>query len=60
MRGESSDGNRYIDAALKQGAAAVVTDSASEKPRPGVAWAVVQHGRRALAEMSAEFYGKPA
>jgi UDP-N-acetylmuramoyl-L-alanyl-D-glutamate--2,6-diaminopimelate ligase len=60
MRGESSDGNRYIDAALKQGAVAVVTDSATEKPRPGVAWAVVSHGRRALAQMSAEFYGHPA
>jgi UDP-N-acetylmuramoyl-L-alanyl-D-glutamate--2,6-diaminopimelate ligase len=60
MRGESSDGNGYIDAALKQGAVAVVTDSASEKPRPGVAWAAISHGRRALAEMSAGFYGKPA
>src|ERR1051325_1285475 len=60
MRGESSDGNRYIDAALKQGAVAVVTDSAQERPRPGIAWAVVSQGRRALAEMSAEFYGKPA
>jgi UDP-N-acetylmuramoyl-L-alanyl-D-glutamate--2,6-diaminopimelate ligase len=60
MRGESSDGNRYIDAAVKQGAAAVVTDSSSEQPRPGVAWAVIPHGRRALAQMSANFYGHPA
>ena len=27
MRGEATDGNRYIDAAVAQGAAAVVTDS---------------------------------
>ncbi len=27
MRGESTDGNRYIDAALERGAAAIVTDS---------------------------------
>src|SRR5579859_5159576 len=60
MRGESSDGNRYIDAALKQGAMAVVTDSEGEQPRPGVAWAVTPHGRRALATMSANFYGRPA
>ncbi|HET9840161.1 MAG TPA: UDP-N-acetylmuramoyl-L-alanyl-D-glutamate--2,6-diaminopimelate ligase [Candidatus Angelobacter sp.] len=60
IRGESSDGNRYIDAALKQGAAAVVTDSPGEQPRPGVAWAVIQNGRRALAAMSANFYGRPA
>jgi UDP-N-acetylmuramoyl-L-alanyl-D-glutamate--2,6-diaminopimelate ligase len=60
MRGESSNGNRYIDAALKQGAVAVVTDSSSEQQRPGVAWAVAPHGRRALAQMSANIYGHPA
>src|SRR5947209_11677423 len=60
MRGESSDGNRYIDAAIKQGAIAVVTDSALEQPRSDIAWAVVSHGRRALAQMSANFYDHPA
>src|SRR5947209_1205593 len=60
MRGESTDGNRYIDAALKNGAVAVVTDSQMERPRPGVAWAVVPHGRQALAQLSASFYGYPA
>src|SRR5579884_3579366 len=60
MRGESSDGNRYIDAALKQGAVAVVTDSDSEQRRPNAAWAVLPHGRRALAQMSANFYDHPA
>jgi UDP-N-acetylmuramoyl-L-alanyl-D-glutamate--2,6-diaminopimelate ligase len=60
MRGESSDGNKFIDQAIAAGAVAVVTDSAAEKPRPGVAWAVVPHGRRALARVSANFYKKPA
>src|SRR5271167_2860895 len=60
MRGESSDGNRFIDQAIAAGAVAVVTDSAEEKPRPGVAWAVVPNGRRALARISANFYKKPA
>lgn len=59
-RGESTDGNRYIDAALAQGAIAVVTDSAGEPRRPGVAWAVVEHGRKALAMIGANFYGHPA
>ena len=59
MRGEATDGNRYIDAALKAGAIAVVTDSAEEKPRAGAAWAVVPHGRRALARISANFYKHP-
>ena len=60
MRGEATDGNRYIDAAIADGAVAIVTDSAQEKPRPGVAWAQVSHGRRALARISANFYHRPA
>jgi UDP-N-acetylmuramoyl-L-alanyl-D-glutamate--2,6-diaminopimelate ligase len=60
MRGESSDGNRFIDQAIQAGAVAVVTDSAAEKPRPGVGWALVPHGRRALARVSANFYKRPA
>src|SRR4029077_13667631 len=59
-RGESSDGNRFIDQAIKGGAVGVVTDSAAEKVRDKVAWAVVPHGRRALARLSANFYKKPA
>jgi UDP-N-acetylmuramoyl-L-alanyl-D-glutamate--2,6-diaminopimelate ligase len=60
MRGEDTDGNRYIDRAIEQGATAIVTDSASEPQRAGVAWGQVAHGRRALARISANFYGQPA
>src|SRR5580700_10308166 len=60
MRGESSNGNRFIDQAIQAGAVAVVTDSAEEKPRPNVGWAVVPNGRRALARLSANFYKRPA
>ena len=60
MRGESTDGNRFIDKAIASGAVAVVTDSAAEPIRDGVAWAVVSHGRRALARLSANFYKHPA
>ena len=65
MKGESTDGNRYIDAAIKAGATAVVSDSSAEHsraelPRANVAWARVPHGRRALATISANFYGHPA
>jgi UDP-N-acetylmuramoyl-L-alanyl-D-glutamate--2,6-diaminopimelate ligase len=60
MKGETSDGNRFIDAAIAAGAVAVVTDSVAENPRPGVAWAQVAHGRRALARLSANFYKRPA
>ncbi|HXM22181.1 MAG TPA: UDP-N-acetylmuramoyl-L-alanyl-D-glutamate--2,6-diaminopimelate ligase [Terriglobales bacterium] len=60
MRGEASDGNKFIDKAIAQGAVAIVSDSASEVPREGVAWAKVSHGRRALARLSANFYKHPA
>ena len=60
MRGESSDGNKFIDQAIAAGAVAVVTDSAAEKPARDVAWAQVPHGRRALARLSANFYKNPA
>jgi UDP-N-acetylmuramoyl-L-alanyl-D-glutamate--2,6-diaminopimelate ligase len=60
MRGEASDGNKFIDKAVASGAVAIVSDSASEVPREGVAWAQVQHGRRALARLSANFYKRPA
>jgi UDP-N-acetylmuramoyl-L-alanyl-D-glutamate--2,6-diaminopimelate ligase len=59
MRGEASDGNRFIDRAIAAGAVAVVSDSASEKPRDGIAWAQVPHGRRAMARLSANFYRRP-
>jgi UDP-N-acetylmuramoyl-L-alanyl-D-glutamate--2,6-diaminopimelate ligase len=60
MKGESSDGNRFIDQAIVNGASAVVSDSATESPRGNVAWAQVVHGRRALARLSANFYKRPA
>lgn len=59
MRGESSDGNRFIDQAISSGAVAVITDSPSEGERMGIAWARVAHGRRALATVSANFYRHP-
>src|SRR5947207_4753178 len=60
IRGENTDGNRYIDVALANGAVAVITDSQAEKPRPNIPWAVAPNGRKALAQASANFYQRPA
>ncbi|GAC1434842.1 MAG: UDP-N-acetylmuramoyl-L-alanyl-D-glutamate--2,6-diaminopimelate ligase [Terriglobales bacterium] len=60
MQGESSDGNKFIDRAIANGAVAVVTDSPTEKQRDGVAWVQVKHGRIALAQLSRDFYRAPA
>src|SRR3954451_5436487 len=59
MRGETSDGNVVIEKPVRQGAVAIITDSPTEKPRQGVAWALVPHGRRALARISENFYKRP-
>ncbi|MGA2990955.1 MAG: UDP-N-acetylmuramoyl-L-alanyl-D-glutamate--2,6-diaminopimelate ligase [Candidatus Korobacteraceae bacterium] len=60
MRGEKTDGNRYLEQALANGASAVVSDSTDPPPASEVAWARVAHGRRALARLSANFYKHPA
>ena len=60
-----TDGNRFIDAAVAQGAVAIVTDSqrgvcgGCGGSIPGIAVARVEHGRRALAELSAAVLGHP-
>jgi UDP-N-acetylmuramoyl-L-alanyl-D-glutamate--2,6-diaminopimelate ligase len=62
MRGESTDGNKFISAAIEQGAAAVVTDqteSFAALKQKNMPAALVQHGRRALAAISAEFFSHP-
>lgn len=62
MRGELTDGNRYIDAAIKAGASAIATDSLATPARPGTAWVrmLPGRGRRVLAAMSANLNGHPA
>ena len=64
MRGGSADGNRFLQGALRAGAAACVTDSperfaAMRSAQPELALALVSHGRRALAEISAAVLGHP-
>jgi UDP-N-acetylmuramoyl-L-alanyl-D-glutamate--2,6-diaminopimelate ligase len=64
MRGGVVDGNQFIEAAVVQGAAAVVTDSreafdALRRMHPEVGAALVERGRRALAEVSAAVLGHP-
>jgi UDP-N-acetylmuramoyl-L-alanyl-D-glutamate--2,6-diaminopimelate ligase len=64
MHGGTSDGNAYIDAALKQGASAILTDSAESFARlrrmhPYTAAAQVADGRKALALFAAALYGHP-
>jgi UDP-N-acetylmuramoyl-L-alanyl-D-glutamate--2,6-diaminopimelate ligase len=64
MHGGTTDGNGYISSAVKQGAAAVVTDSGEAfdvavREYPRIALIEVEHGRRALAGLAANFFGHP-
>jgi UDP-N-acetylmuramoyl-L-alanyl-D-glutamate--2,6-diaminopimelate ligase len=64
MQGGSSDGSAYIEAAVRQGAVAVVTDSAAAFDRartslPSVAIAEVKHGRRALSQLARNLFNDP-
>jgi UDP-N-acetylmuramoyl-L-alanyl-D-glutamate--2,6-diaminopimelate ligase len=64
MKGGTTDGNRYVDKAIAAGALGVITDSSPAFDhlvvyKPETAAAEVEHGRRALAEASAAFFGHP-
>lgn len=64
MRGGTADGNRFIDAAISAGAAAIITDSrdtfdALRRKQLSIGLAFVEHGRRALAEASSAIFGHP-
>jgi UDP-N-acetylmuramoyl-L-alanyl-D-glutamate--2,6-diaminopimelate ligase len=63
MRGEATDGNRFIHAAIAQGAAAVVTDSKeiyeALQTDHAISAALVERGRRALAEVAAVVMHRP-
>ena len=62
MHGGSVDGNRFVEAALAGGAAAIVTDAREvweRLERDGVPVALVANGRRALAGVAANLLGHP-
>ncbi|MDR3750598.1 MAG: UDP-N-acetylmuramoyl-L-alanyl-D-glutamate--2,6-diaminopimelate ligase [Terracidiphilus sp.] len=64
MKGGSTDGNRYVEKAIAAGALGVITDSAPKFDHllvfeAGLPVLEVEHGRRALAEASAAFFGHP-
>ncbi len=64
IRGEVTDGNFYVENAVAKGAAAVVTDSREvheglRRAHSLIGAALVERGRRALAEVSAAVFGHP-
>jgi len=64
MKGGSTDGNRYVDKAIASGALGIITDSVQKFDQllvfeAGLPVLEVEHGRRALAQASAAFFGHP-
>ncbi|HEY1767777.1 MAG TPA: UDP-N-acetylmuramoyl-L-alanyl-D-glutamate--2,6-diaminopimelate ligase, partial [Terracidiphilus sp.] len=64
MKGGSTDGNRYVEKAAAAGALGILTDSPQIFDhllvfQPGLPVLEVEHGRRALAQASAAFFGHP-
>jgi UDP-N-acetylmuramoyl-L-alanyl-D-glutamate--2,6-diaminopimelate ligase len=57
IRGTSSDGNQFVEAARKKGAVAVASQ---EPPRPGIPWIQVGDAREALAVFASAVLGDPA
>jgi UDP-N-acetylmuramoyl-L-alanyl-D-glutamate--2,6-diaminopimelate ligase len=64
MRGGANDGNQFVDKALAQGATAILTDTPHvyetlRSEHPDIGAALVEHGRRALAEASSAVFNHP-
>jgi len=61
LHGAKVDGNTFIEDAVKRGAAAIVSEEQSpEKLTRGIAWVQVDHARKVLATVAANFFDHPA
>ena len=64
MKGGSTDGNKFVEKAIAAGALGIITDSPHifdhlTVYQAGLPALEVEHGRRALAQASAAFFGHP-
>jgi UDP-N-acetylmuramoyl-L-alanyl-D-glutamate--2,6-diaminopimelate ligase len=60
LRGEHTDGHRYIADALSKGAAAFLVQDEDSLPEDSLAYAVVPDTRPALSKLAAAFYDNPS
>ena len=58
LSGEREDGNKFIEEAIERGAVAIVTEQEQTQMRATLV--VVRNARQALADLAAEFYGRPS
>lgn len=60
VRGTVTDGHSYIEAAVRQGAIAVLCERIPENTTNDVAYVQVQDSARAMGLVAANFYGQPS
>ena len=58
--GGLQDGHNFIDAAIKNGAIAVVCEKRPEKVSEKIVWITTQNSREALAVLAANYYDNPS
>jgi len=60
LPGVHTDGKRFIEAAIKAGASAIVHEGELDSYEPGVAYREVESSRFAMSPVADEFYGRPS
>ncbi|MEM6806357.1 MAG: UDP-N-acetylmuramoyl-L-alanyl-D-glutamate--2,6-diaminopimelate ligase [Bacteroidota bacterium] len=60
IKGTQVDGHAFIDKAIAKGASAIVLEQLPDQAAAGITWVVVEKSSRALAFISANFFGNPA
>ncbi len=60
IKGSATDGHRYIEGAIEQGAVAIVCETLPEITIEGVTYLEVTNSSVALAIMAANYYGNPS
>lgn len=59
IKGETTDGHRFVDDVLRRGAAGIISESAAPPDFDG-AWLKVKDAREALAKAASAVYGDPS
>jgi UDP-N-acetylmuramoyl-L-alanyl-D-glutamate--2,6-diaminopimelate ligase len=60
IKGSLSDGHKYIETAINQGATAVICETLPDNLRDGITYVEVDNSNKALAIMASNFYDAPS
>jgi UDP-N-acetylmuramoyl-L-alanyl-D-glutamate--2,6-diaminopimelate ligase len=60
VSGFETDGNRFIDKAIENGAVAILSDKNPEKQYPNLSYIKVNDARRSMSEVASVYYREPS